>query len=94
MVTADFREHFAGKAFLQNTRETLCFANLSYLIHQVSTHTIYTHITHILRGVLFREKTLAAILESERLLYLQFSTQSIVVFLNSYLFISKSLRGW
>ena len=31
-----------GKAFLRDTRETFCFANLSYLIYQVSTH-----ITHI-----------------------------------------------
>ena len=93
MVTASFHECLVGKAFLRDTHETFCFANLSYLIHQVSTHTIYTHITHILKGVLFREKTLATILESERLLYPQFSTPSLVVFLKSYLSISKSLRG-
>ena len=80
--------------FSQDTRETFCFANLSYLIHQVSTHTIYTHIIHILRGVLFREKTLATTFESERLLYPKFSTPSTMVFLNSYLSISKSLKGW
>ena len=78
-VTTGFHECFAGKAFPRDTRETFCFVNLSYLIHQVSTHTIYTHITHILIGVLFREKTLATTFESERLLYLQFSTPSIVV---------------
>ena len=78
----------------KNTRKTFCFAILSYLIHQVSIHTIYTHITHILRGVFFKEKTLAITLESERLLYPQSSTQSIVIFLNLYLSISKSLRGW
>ena len=94
MVTAGFRKCFAGKAFPQNIRETFYFANLSYLIHQVFTHTIYTHITYICWGVFFREKTLAIILDSERLSYPQFSTQSIVVFLNSYLSISKSLRGW
>ena len=94
MVTAGFHECLVGKAFPRDTRETFCFVNLSYLIHQVFTHTIYTHITHIFRGVLFREKTLAITLESERLSYPQSSTQSIVVFLNSYLSISKSLRGW
>ena len=94
MVIAGFNNCFVGKAFPQDTHEILCFANLSYLIHQVSTHTIYTHITHILKWVLFREKTLAITLESERLSYPQSSTQSIVVFLNSYLSISKSLKGW
>ena len=94
MVTTSFRKHFASKAFPQDTRETFCFANLSYLIHQVFTHTIYTHITHILWEVLFREKTLSTTFECKRLSYPQFSTQSIVVFLNSYLSISKSLRDW
>ena len=93
MVTASFHECLVGKAFLRDTHETFCFANLSYLIHQVFTHNIYTHSTHILRGVLFRGKTLATILESERLLYPQFFTQSIVIFLNSYLSIFKSLKG-
>ena len=93
MVTVGFHECLAGKVFPQNTRKTFCFANLLYLIHQVSTHTIYPHITHILRGVFFRGKTLATILESERLLYPQFFTQSIVIFLNSYLSIFKSLKG-
>ena len=74
MVTAGFRECLVGKAFPRDTRKTFCFANLSYLIHEVSTHTIYTHtiythITHILRGVFFREKTLVITLESERLSY-------------------------
>ena len=93
MVTTGFRECLAGKVFQWDTRKIFCLANLSYLIHQASTHTIYTHITHILWGVLFREKTLTITLESERLLYSQFSTQSTVVFLNSYLSISKSLKG-
>ena len=61
MVTVSFHECLAGKAFLRDTRETFYFANLSYLIHQVSTHTIYTLITHILRGVLFKKKTLASL---------------------------------
>ena len=94
MVTASFRECLASKAFARDIRETFYFANFSYLIHQVFRHTIYIHITHILRWVFFREKTLAIILESEKLLYPQFSAQSIVVFLNSYLSISKSLKSW
>ena len=75
------------------TRETFCFAILTYLLHYVFTHPIYIIITHILRGVFFREKTLAITLESKRLSYPQSSTQSIVIFPNSYLSISKSLRG-
>ena len=94
MVTAGFRECLAGKAFPRGICEIFCFANLLYLTHPISTHTIYTHITHILKGVLFRKKTLAITLESERLSYPQSSIQSIVVFLNSYLSISKSMRGW
>ena len=94
MVTVEFYECLMGKAFTRDTQKTFYFVNLSYLIHQVSTHTIYTHITHILRRVFFRKKTLATTFESERVLYPQFSTPSIVVFLNSYLSISKSLRGW
>ena len=63
MVIAGFRKYFAGKAFSWDTHETFCFAILSYLTHYVVTHTIYTIITHILRGVL-RDKTLATTLES------------------------------
>ena len=74
MVTASFCECLVGKAFPRDTRETFYFTILSYLKHLISTHTIYTHITHILRGVLFREKTLAITLESERLSYPQSST--------------------
>ena len=59
-----FCEYFASKAFLQNTRETFCFAILAYLLPHVLTHTIYTHITHLLEGVLFREKTIDITLES------------------------------
>ena len=85
--------------FLQVFREILAKHSVLpichiYLIHQVSTHTIYNHITHILKGMLLREKTLVITLESERLSYPQSSTQSIVVFLNSYLSISKSVRDW
>ena len=64
MVIAGFRECLIGKAFSRDTRETFCFAILSYLIHHVPTHTIYTHITHIYCGVLFKEKTLATTPES------------------------------
>ena len=55
MVTVGFRECLVGKAFLRDTHETFCFANLSYLIHTISTHTIYTIITHRCWGVLLRE---------------------------------------
>ena len=55
---------FASKAFSWDTHKTFCFAILSYLIHHLFTHTIYFHITHILKGVLFREKTLATTFES------------------------------
>ena len=53
--TAGFRECFAGKAFPQDTRETFSFARLSFLIHSILTHIIYTPITHICWGVLLRE---------------------------------------
>ena len=53
--TAGFHECFAGKAFPQDTYETFCFAELSFLIHTICTHTIYTPITHICWGVLLRE---------------------------------------
>ena len=98
MVTAGFRECLAGKAFSRDIRETFYFANLSYLIHPVPNYTIYAHITHRCWGVLFRKKTLAKTLaktlKSERLLYSQFSTQFIVIFLDSYLSISIFLRDW
>ena len=41
--------------FPWDTRKTFCFANLSYVIHTISTHTIYTHITYRCWGVLLRE---------------------------------------
>ena len=56
MVTTGICECFAGKAFSWDIRETFFFANLSYLIHLVAIHTIYTHITHILRRVLSKRK--------------------------------------
>ena len=64
VMIAGFREYFAGKAFPWDTRETFYFAILAYLLHYIFTHTIYIIITHILRGVLFKEKTLAITLES------------------------------
>ena len=94
MVTAGFRGCLAGKAFSRDICETFYFANLLYLIHPIPNHTIYAHITHRCWGVLFRKKTLAKTLESERLLYSQFSTQFIVIFLDSYLSISTFLRDW
>ena len=55
---------FASISRVRHSRETFCFAILAYLLHHIFTHTIYTHITHILWLVLFREKTLDIILES------------------------------
>ena len=57
VMTVGFREYFAGKAFLRDTCETFCFAILAYLLHHVFTHTIYTHITHILEEVLLERKS-------------------------------------
>ena len=50
-----FRKGLAGKAFPRDTRETFCFATLSFLIHTFCTCTIYTHIIHRCWGVLLRE---------------------------------------
>ena len=58
VMTASFYEYFAGKTFSRNTCKTFCFTILAYLIYYVFTHTIYTIITHILRWVSFKEKTL------------------------------------
>ena len=44
-----------SKAFPWDTSGTFYFANLSYLIHTSSIHTIYTPITHICWEVLLRE---------------------------------------
>ena len=55
METASFCECLTSKAFYRDTRRTFCFAELSYLIHNFCTHTIYTPITHRCWGVLLRE---------------------------------------
>ena len=55
MEIASFCECLVGKAFSRDTRETLYFAELSYLIHTFFTHTIYTPITHKCWRVLLRE---------------------------------------
>ena len=55
METAVFREYLTSKTFLQDTRETFCFARLSFLIHTFCAYTIYTHITHKCWGVLLKE---------------------------------------
>ena len=47
METAGFRECLTGKAFPRDTCETFYFTKLSFLIHTICTHTIYTPITHI-----------------------------------------------
>ena len=66
METGVFYEYLAGKAFSRDTRETLCFANLYYLIHTFYTHTIYSNIPTLPTIVeeSFWEKTLAKNLES------------------------------
>ena len=63
METGVFREYLMGKAFLRDTRETFCSANLSSLKHTFYAYTIYTHITHKCDES-FWEKTLAKQLES------------------------------
>ena len=55
-MTVGFHEYFTGKAFPRDTHETFCFAILAYLLHYVFVHTIYTHITHILEGMLSERK--------------------------------------
>ena len=55
MEIVGFHECLAGKAFPWNTRETFCFVELSFSIHTICTHTIYTPITHICWGMLLRE---------------------------------------
>ena len=50
METAGFREYLMSKAFLRDTSEIVCFAELLFLIHIICTHTIYTLITHKCRG--------------------------------------------
>ena len=55
MKTASFRECLTSKAFPRDIRETFCFARLSFLIHTICTHTIYTPITHICWEMLLRE---------------------------------------
>ena len=47
VMTTGFHECLSGKAFSRDTRKSFYFAILSYLIHLISNHTIYTHITHI-----------------------------------------------
>ena len=79
MEIAGFCECLTSKAFLRDTRKIVCFAILSYLLHYILTHTIYTIITHKCWGVLLRE-ILATNLKSQRLLYPQFSTKLLVGF--------------
>ena len=55
METTGFCKYLAGKAFPRDTGKTFCFARLSFLIHSILTHTIYTPITHICWGVLLKE---------------------------------------
>ena len=52
-----FCECLAGKAFLQNTHETLLFAILLFVLHQVFTHNIYPHYPHIERSAFQRENS-------------------------------------
>ena len=63
METAVSREYLVVKAFPRDTREALCSASLSIMIHTFCAYTIYTHITHNCEES-FWEKTLAKHLES------------------------------
>ena len=55
MEIAGFRECLVSKAFPRDTREIVYFAILSYLLHYILTHAIYTIIIHRCWGVLLRE---------------------------------------
>ena len=55
MEIASFRKCFAGKAFARDTHKIICFARLSFQIHSILIHTIYTHVTHRCWGVLLKE---------------------------------------
>ena len=91
MEIAGFCECLAGKAFLWDTHETFCFAELLYLIHIFYTYTIYTPITHRCWEVLLRENPNLRVRDC----YTHNSLQnSLWIFLNSYLSISILLRGW
>ena len=99
VMTASFREYFAGISRVRPSREIL--AKHSVLLFWHICYTIYSPTLYILTLPTYCEecfskrKPLATTpLESEKLSYPQFSTQSFVVFLNSYLSISKSLKGW
>ena len=46
---------FVSVSRIRPFRETFFFARLSFLIHTICTHTIYTPITHRCWGVLLRE---------------------------------------
>ena len=86
METAGFYECLLGKAFLRDTHETFCFAELLYLIH-----IFYTLITHRCWGVLLKENPSLRLKD----FYTHNSLQnSLWIFLNSYLSISIPLRGW
>ena len=55
METTGFRECLIGKAFSWDTCETVRFAILSYLVHYILIHTIYSIITHRCWGVLLKK---------------------------------------
>ena len=93
MVIVGLYECLAGKAPVRYPWNILFCQSIISDTPVLYSHYIYPYYPHMLRSD-FKEKTLAITLESERLSYPQFSTQFIVVFLNSYLSISKSLRGW
>ena len=91
METTSFCECFVGKAFPRDTCKTFCFARLSFLIHTIYTHIIYTLITHRCWGVLLKENPSLRL----KYFYTHNSLQnSLWIFLNSYLSISIPLRGW
>ena len=46
----NIEEYFWEKTLLRDTRKTVCFVILSYLLHYILIHTIYTIITQMLRS--------------------------------------------
>ena len=80
MVTASFRKCLVSKAFSWDTYETFCFTNLSYMIYQVSTYTIYILITHRnYKEAIQREKPQIGFLQHTHPFYLLLLPSLIVI---------------
>ena len=94
METTVFHECLMDKTFSRDTHETFCFARSSFLIHTFCAYTIYTLITHRCWWVLLRENPSHKPWELEIVILTILYTNCLCIFLNSYLSISISLRGW